>query len=66
MKKLAAIALTAVLLTGCSTQPSEEWLAAKHECVVAGWEVNEDRAAPQTFTEVEAHCNRMADKRTNK
>ena len=61
--KIAALAVAALLLTGCSSQ-SEEWLAAKHECVVAGWMVNEGKAAPQTFTEVEAHCNRMADKKT--
>lgn len=62
MRRFAAGPLALVLLSGCSAQPSEEWLAAKHECVVAGWEVKKD--TPKTFTEIEKHCNGIADKKT--
>lgn len=70
MKKMAAGLLALVLLSGCSAQPSEEWLAAKHECIAAGWSVNQDRVKQgqpeRTFTEIEKHCNEIADKKAEK
>jgi uncharacterized protein YcfL len=63
VKRTAVIALTALLLTGCASQPSEEWLQVKHWCIDdTSYAMEQGETKIKTHEELDRVCSARADK----